>query len=64
MSIKTCLVMSNNRFVFNAIPSPPKSTDDILTLATSKLKFKDCIECVQQFDVNHWFAIFVVSLDL
>jgi hypothetical protein len=50
--------------VFNAIPSPPKSTDDILTLATSKLKFKDCIECVQQFDVNHWFAIFVVSLDL
>jgi hypothetical protein len=55
--------MSNDCFVFNA-PSPPKSRNDILTLATSKLKPKDYIFYVQQFNVNNWIAIFFVSLDL
>lgn len=64
LSINTCLVMNNNCFVLNAIPSPLKSKNDILTLATSKLKPKDYIFYVQQFDVNHWIAISVVSLDL
>jgi hypothetical protein len=59
----TCLVMDGICFVFNVI-APPKSKYDFPTFVICKLRAKDCILCVQQFNVNHWIANLVVSLNL